>query len=148
MTRVTLQEAQAGLADLVHGLTPGQVVTIIENDRPVAQLLPVPASPRPPRPRPPVTGTPRVGQYEGRLVVPDDFKEPLEELRFTVGKLGLGYVRQLAPLGGLAPGLGVGMTLARVPAGLEPFYGSRSPTGVQLFFRLRPVPMDSDDHVH
>ncbi len=36
---------------------------------------------RPPRPRPPVTGIPKVGDYEGRLFVPDDFDEPLEELR-------------------------------------------------------------------
>jgi hypothetical protein len=36
----------------------------------------------------------------------------------------------------------------RLPAGLEPFYGSRSPTGLQVFFRLRPAPMDSDAHAH
>lgn len=78
------------------------------------------------------------------LVLPEE----LEELRFTVGKLGLGYVRQLEPVAGLAPGVGAGVTLARVPAGLEPFYGSRSPTGLQLFFRLRPVPMGGDAHAH
>jgi hypothetical protein len=57
-------------------------------------------------------------------------------------------VRQLAPVGGLAPGLGVGVTLARVPAELEPFYGLRSPAGLQLFFRLRPVPMGAGVHAH
>ncbi|MFO0806531.1 MAG: hypothetical protein U0791_25790 [Gemmataceae bacterium] len=31
--------------------------------------------------RPPVTGTPAGGDYAGRLIVPDDFDEPLEELR-------------------------------------------------------------------
>jgi hypothetical protein len=60
----------------------------------------------------------------------------------------LGYVRQLAPVAGLAPGLGAGVTLARIPAGLESFYGSRSPTGLQIFFRLRPKPMDSAEHAH
>ena len=35
----------------------------------------------PSRPRPPVTGVPKAGRLKGRLVVPDDFKEPLEELR-------------------------------------------------------------------
>ena len=35
---------------------------------------------RPPRPRPPVTGVPTGGEYAGRLIVPDDFDEPLEEL--------------------------------------------------------------------
>ena len=78
------------------------------------------------------------------LVLPDD----LGERRFTVGKLGLGYVRQLEPIAGLAPGVGAGVTVARLPAGLEPFYGSRSPTGLQVFFRLRPAPMDSDAHAH
>ena len=83
MNTITLQDAQTGLADLVHGLLPGQVVTITENDRPVARIIPVPAAGPGfvPRPRPPVTGIPKAGEYEGRLVVPDDFNEPLEELR-------------------------------------------------------------------
>jgi hypothetical protein len=33
------------------------------------------------RPRPPVTGVPKAGRLKGRLVVPDDIKEPLEDLR-------------------------------------------------------------------
>jgi prevent-host-death family protein len=82
MNTITLTEAQARLADLVHGLSPGEVLTITENDRPIARLVPVPlVRQRLPRPRPPVTGVPRAGQYEGRLVVPDDFKEPLDEMR-------------------------------------------------------------------
>jgi hypothetical protein len=28
-----------------------------------------------------VTGVPKAGQDEGRLVVPDDFKEPLEDMK-------------------------------------------------------------------
>jgi antitoxin (DNA-binding transcriptional repressor) of toxin-antitoxin stability system len=82
MSTITLQEAQANLADLIHHLAPGQGVTIMEDDRPVARLIPVPIVPRnPPRPRPPVTGVPKAGSCEGLLVVPDDFKEPLEEMR-------------------------------------------------------------------
>lgn len=81
MTTITLSEAQSQLADLIHRLTPGEVVTITENDRPVARLLPIPIPAITPRPRPPVTGIPMAGQYEGRLVVPDNFNEPLEELR-------------------------------------------------------------------
>jgi prevent-host-death family protein len=82
MATVTIQEAQANLPDLIHKLTPGDVVMITENNRPVAQIVPFPAiQTRPPRTRPPVTGIPKAGQYEGRLVVPDDFDEPLEELR-------------------------------------------------------------------
>lgn len=81
MATVTIQEAQAKLLDLIHQLTPGDVVMITENDRPVAQIVPFTAvRTRPPRPRPPVTGVPRSGTVPG-LVVPDDFKAPLDELR-------------------------------------------------------------------
>jgi len=70
------------LVELVHRLVPGEGVTVTENDRPAARLTPVPiVRQSPPWPRPPVTGVPRAGQDEGRLVVPDDFKEPLEEMR-------------------------------------------------------------------
>ncbi len=82
MSTISLQEAQSNLAELVHRLAPGETVTITENDRPIARLIPVPVvRQRPPRPRPPVTGVPKAGQYERRLIVPDDFKEPLEEMR-------------------------------------------------------------------
>jgi prevent-host-death family protein len=82
MSTITLQEAQANLADLVHRLAPGESVTITEDDRPVARLISAPSvRQRPPRPRPPVTGVPKAGKYEGRLIVPPDFKEPLEEMR-------------------------------------------------------------------
>src|SRR5271157_282543 len=75
MTTITLQEAQANLAELVHRLAPGEAVTITENDRPVAQLIPTPiVRQRPPRPRPPVTGVPnalaglsRAGSLQGLL---------------------------------------------------------------------------------
>jgi antitoxin (DNA-binding transcriptional repressor) of toxin-antitoxin stability system len=81
MTAISLHEAQSALAELIHRLGPGDVVTITENDRPVAQIVPFPAiRTRPPRPRPPATGVPRAGTVPG-LVVPDDFKAPLEELR-------------------------------------------------------------------
>jgi prevent-host-death family protein len=82
MATMTLQEAQANLAELVHRLGPGEDLTITENDRPIARLIPVPrGSERPARPRPPVTGLPKAGSCEGLFVVPDDFKEPLEEMR-------------------------------------------------------------------
>lgn len=86
MTTIPLKEAQDTLSDLVHRLAPGVIVTITENDRPVAQIVAFPAvRTRPPRARPPVTGIPKAGLYEGRLVVPDNFDEPLEELREYMG---------------------------------------------------------------
>jgi antitoxin (DNA-binding transcriptional repressor) of toxin-antitoxin stability system len=82
MSAITLHDAQSRLADLIHGLSPGEVLTITENDRPGARLIPVPlVQQRPPRPRPPVTGVPKAVSCEGLFVVPDDFKEPLEEMR-------------------------------------------------------------------
>ena len=83
MSIVTLREAQMGLADLIHGLRPGQVVVITENARPVAQLTPAATIELPPapRPRPPVTGTPKAGRLKDVISVPADFDEPLEELQ-------------------------------------------------------------------
>jgi prevent-host-death family protein len=78
---ITLQEAQARLPDLVRQLAAGGEVTITEGQRPVARLVGVASGPRTRRPRPPVTGVPKAGQYEGRLVVPDDIDAPLDELR-------------------------------------------------------------------
>jgi hypothetical protein len=78
------------------------------------------------------------------LVLPED----LEERSFTVGKLGLGYIRQLDPVAGLVPGFGAGVTVSLVPDDLEPFYGSTSPAGLQLFVRLRPAPMTEGGHAH
>jgi len=37
--------------------------------------------PHPTRVRPPATGVPKAGRWEGQVVVPDDFKAPLEDLR-------------------------------------------------------------------
>jgi len=39
MAAITIQQAQAKLAELIHGLAPGEEVIITENDQPVARLL-------------------------------------------------------------------------------------------------------------
>lgn len=39
MTTVTIEEAQATLSDLIHNLTPGEVVVITEDNQPIARLL-------------------------------------------------------------------------------------------------------------
>ena len=72
MTNVSIQEAQANLPDLVHGLAPGDEVVIVENDRPVARIVPAVAQPqRPPR---------RLGTLRGTvLCMAPDFDAPLEE---------------------------------------------------------------------
>ena len=38
MSIVTIQEAQARLSQLIHGLSPGDEVLITENNQPVAKL--------------------------------------------------------------------------------------------------------------
>jgi len=82
MSTISLEEAQARLAELVRQITPGEGVTIMVNDRPVARLVvPFVTPRREPRPRPPATGVPRAGSCAGLFVVPDDLKGPLEELR-------------------------------------------------------------------
>ena len=82
MNTVSLHDAQVRLPDLVHRLAPGESLTITEDGRPVAQITSLPLiRQRAPRSRPPVTGVPKAGLYEGRFTVPDDFKEPLDEMR-------------------------------------------------------------------
>jgi antitoxin (DNA-binding transcriptional repressor) of toxin-antitoxin stability system len=39
MTTVPIQEAQAKLPELIHGLAPGAEVTIVENGQPVARIV-------------------------------------------------------------------------------------------------------------
>jgi len=74
MTSLSIQEAQAKLPDLVHALTFGDEVVIIENDRPVARI--VSAADRP-------QGAPRrPGTLRGTvLYMAPDFDAPLEEFK-------------------------------------------------------------------
>jgi antitoxin (DNA-binding transcriptional repressor) of toxin-antitoxin stability system len=78
MTVLSAGEAQQRLPELLEAARQGQPVEIVQgNQRFRVMALP----PVTPRPRPPVTGIPKAGRYEGRLIVPDDFKAPLDELR-------------------------------------------------------------------
>ena len=71
MVSVTIQDAQAGLMDLIHNLEPGDEVVITENDRPVAKLV---ASPEEkPRPIP--------GRCKGMLAILADDDEHLEDFK-------------------------------------------------------------------
>jgi hypothetical protein len=58
--------------------------------------------------------------------------------RFDVRALQLGYIREVARTHWATIGLGAAGTLNFVPAQLEPYYGSRNPTGAFIFLRLRP----------
>jgi len=61
------------------------------------------------------------------------------EFVFEVSSFSLGYIREIARPRGLTIGLGVRGTLNILPAALEPFYSSRTPTGLVLYLRLRPA---------
>jgi prevent-host-death family protein len=69
VTQVNLAEAQARLPELVAAAVRGEEVVIEQANCPAVRLTPVP----PPKPRP------RFGSARGRLTVPDDFDEPLED---------------------------------------------------------------------
>ena len=74
MTSLSIQQAQAQLPDLVHSLTLGDEVVILEDNQPVARLLPAKGgSQRPPR---------RPGTLRGTvLYMVPDFDSPLEDFR-------------------------------------------------------------------
>ena len=68
---LTLAEAQARLPDLIHNLSPGEEVAIIENNRTVAKLMAPPAEH--PRPIP--------GRGQGTLIVHSEDDEHLDDFK-------------------------------------------------------------------
>jgi antitoxin (DNA-binding transcriptional repressor) of toxin-antitoxin stability system len=73
MTFVTLQEAQASLADLIHRQVPGEELHITENGETVAKLVVVARRPKQPR---------QLGTMKGTvLYMAPDFDAPLEDFK-------------------------------------------------------------------
>jgi len=72
MTIVTIQEAQAGLSDLIHKLVPGEEVVITENDQPVAKLA---------RTEPKKQWPCKAGSAKGKIWMAPDFDAPLEDFK-------------------------------------------------------------------
>ena len=72
MTTVSVQEAQARLSELIHQLTPEEVVVITEDDQPIARLVAAAVGQqRPPR---------RLGTLRGTvLYMAPDFDAPLQD---------------------------------------------------------------------
>src|SRR5262245_8842613 len=58
---------------------------------------------------------------------------------FNVAAVSAGYIRELFRTPGATIGVGFQGTINFVPSGLEPFYGSRTPVGGMVFFRVRPT---------
>ena len=73
MTTVTIQEAQATLADLIHQLPPGEEVVITENNQPVAKLA---------RTEQPQQWPCKAGSAKGSIHwMAPDFDAPLDEFK-------------------------------------------------------------------
>ena len=73
MTAMSVREAQATLAELIHRLAPGQEVVLTEDDRPVARLVATAAEPR---------KAPKLGTQPGSvLFTAPDFDAPLDDFR-------------------------------------------------------------------
>ena len=71
MTFITIEEAQAQLAELIRRLIPGEELILTEGDRPVARL--VRTAPRERKPR-------QSGTLKGTvLYMAPDFDEPLDD---------------------------------------------------------------------
>lgn len=74
MTTISVAEAQAKLADLIHSLAPGDELLLTENERPVARIISTPVSEMR-KPREPGTMRGTV------LYMAPDFDAPLEDFK-------------------------------------------------------------------
>jgi prevent-host-death family protein len=70
MSIVTIQEAQARLADLIHNLSPGDEVVITENNQPVAKLI---------SEKLPLSQRPGPGLCKGMITIVADDEEHLKD---------------------------------------------------------------------
>lgn len=74
MTKISIEEAQAQLPDLIHRLHSGDEVVITKNNQPVARLMATAVEPRQ-QPRQP-------GTLRGSvLYMSPDFDAPLDDFR-------------------------------------------------------------------
>jgi prevent-host-death family protein len=72
MTAISLDQAQAQLPELVHGLAPGDQVVITENNLPVARLINAASSPQ----------QRKLGSMRGTVTyMAPDFDAPLEDFQ-------------------------------------------------------------------
>jgi antitoxin (DNA-binding transcriptional repressor) of toxin-antitoxin stability system len=71
MATVTLEEAQAKLTELIHNLSPGDELVIVENRQPVAKIV------APPR----QDGYPLLGRAKGMLTILAEDDEHLEDFK-------------------------------------------------------------------
>ncbi len=87
-----------------------------------------------------IFGRGELDQKSGEDLALEQEAPGLADQVFTVGKLALGYSRQLAA-GSLRPALGAELSLNFVPAALKPFYGSTTSAGFAVYASVHPAPM-------
>ncbi len=74
MSSVTIQQAQAALAEIIHRLAPGEEVLITENNQPIARLVPTLDEAK--------QKARQLGTMRGTvLYVEPDFDAPLEDFK-------------------------------------------------------------------
>jgi hypothetical protein len=70
--------------------------------------------------------------------------QPAED-EHTISSVSLGYVREIGSASVLSFGLGARGTVNFAPSALESLYGSKTPTGLIIFLRVRPKPMTAEE---
>ena len=73
------------------------------------------------------------------LVLPTGSGGFAPDSAFTVTALSVGYIREIVRSSNATVGVGFQGSLNALPAALDSFYGSRTPVGVMLFVRIRPL---------
>jgi hypothetical protein len=63
--------------------------------------------------------------------------------QFDINSLVLGYVREVASIPGGSIGIGARASVNVIPRDLQPFYGTRTPSGIDVYVRVRPKKMRS-----
>ena len=70
MSTISIQEIQRDPADFVHRMAAGEAILVLDGQRAVAEVKPLPA---------PVSGQRPWGLAAGKFQVPDDFDAPLPD---------------------------------------------------------------------
>ncbi len=72
MSTVSLEEAQAKLADIINTLIPGEEIVITRNSQPVAKLI---------GEKPPVRQLRKPGSARGKLIIHSEDEEHLHDFK-------------------------------------------------------------------
>ena len=70
MTTISVHEVQRDPLGCLRRVEQGETLLVVRDDRPVAEIKPIPAASQQPRP---------FGLCAGEFTVPDDFDRPLPE---------------------------------------------------------------------